>query len=678
MKMIKGVEGKKNAQHTGSLLLILFFFSGVCGLLYAIAWTQILRHSLGPPILSMIGILGILLGGLAIGSSIAGRYIDARTDPLKIYGYLEGALGIYSLFLPLLIRGMTPIYAPIYQNIRFPFYASYLLGYLLYTPILLIPSALIGATWPVMSRLLVRKMDHLGWQMGKIFGVNTLGGAFGVLAARFILLPHLGAIITIYLAAAIDLLICLCIFIMHKRHGSWRMRPEGSLINRSFEGSPQRENGRYRDFGWVLLTGYGLSCLTAVIYLVIRLRALVIFLGSSFFALSLILSAFMMGLALGSLGLAKLIDQRKDPISLLGAMEMVIGLSFLGIIPVLDRFPLFMAYITKSFAHAIWFIQLLESFLLFFMMMIPLLLLGFSFPLVCRIYSDRIESIGRSISAIFTLQALAGLLGILLGGILIFGWLGVTNGSLVAVWYHIFIGCLFLCLGFSLPGIKKTALSLVTVGSFIVFSFFIPLWEMPFFKGEPYRQNDRILISFYHKDAGREGAQKKKRETIFSRNGIIANVAVERDKEGISLLVNGVTECSSTLDLSSQILSAHIPLLLHSEPKEILLIGLGSGITLGSIEQHPIREIDCVEISQAMIEGTAYFHQFNHNASKYPRVNILIGDGRHHLMFTDKKYDVIISQPFSAQPEAADVFFTKEYLQLCRKRLRSGVANSHT
>ena len=119
---MKSAEGKKTAQKMGRPILILFFFSGVCGLIYVAAWTQILRHSLGTPVFSMIGILSILLAGLALGSYIAGRYIDVRTDPLKIYAFLEGALGVYSLFLPWLIRWMTPIYSVIYQNIRYPFY----------------------------------------------------------------------------------------------------------------------------------------------------------------------------------------------------------------------------------------------------------------------------------------------------------------------------------------------------------------------------------------------------------------------------------------------------------------------------------------------------------------------------------------------------------------------------
>ena len=674
--MMKGPLETNPVKKTEGLFLISFFFTGICGLIYVIAWTQILRHSMGPPLFSIISILSIFLGGLTLGSYITGSYIDIRRpDPLKIYGLLVGALGIYSLFLPWFIQGMTLIYGAIYQNVRFPFYSSFLVRYLIYTPILLIPSALIGATWPVMGKLLVHSMDHLGWTTGKIFGVNTLGGAFGVLAARFLLLPYLGANLTIYLGAIIDLMIGINILILYKKSRSWQMIPEGLDTSETLKDAPPKKDSRYGDVRWIILIGYGLSCFAAMVYLAVWSKALTLFLESSLSALTLISSTFLMGLALGSLGLGKFIDQRTDPISLLGTIEIVIGLSCLCIIPLLDGFPLFMALIIKRLAPSFWLLQLSQFFLIFLIIMIPAILLGLAFPLICRMYSDQVKSIVKSISAVFAMHAFGSSIGLLFGGILLSMWLGTKRGSLVAVWSHIFIGCLFLLLGFSLPRIKKTALLIVVAGSFIVFSFFIPLWEMPLFKAEPYRYAYYASSLFQGKGSSQKETSKKKTEKIFSKNGIITDIVVIKEKEEISIKINGVMECSSIGDLPAQVLSAHIPLLLHSNPENILLIGIGSGITLGSIEQYPLREIDCVEISRGMIEASGYFHEFNHQALEDPRLHVMIEDGRHHLMFTDRQYDLIISQPLSAWPETINEFFTKECFQLFRQRLKSwGIA----
>ncbi|MGA1791757.1 MAG: fused MFS/spermidine synthase [bacterium] len=671
--MMKGPLETNPAKKMEGLILISFFFSEVCGLIYVITWTQILRHSLGPPLFSIISILTIFLGGLTLGSYITGRYIDIRRpDPLKVYGLLVGTLGIYSLFLPWFIQGMTLIHGAIYQNVRFPFYSSFFLRYLIYTPILLIPSALIGATWPVMSKLLILSMDRLGWTMGKIFGVNTLGGAFGVLATRFLLLPHLGANHTIYLGAIIDLIIGINIFILYKKSRSWQIIPEGFDKAITVKDALPKKDNRYGDVRRIILIGYGLSCFAAMVYLAVWSKALIIFLESSLSALTLISSTFLMGLAIGSLGLGKFIDQRTDQISLLGTIEIVIGLSCLGIIPLLDGFPLFMALIIKRLGHSFWLLQLSEFLLILLIIMIPALLLGLAFPLICRMYSDQIKSIGKSISTVFVMHAFGSLIGVLFGGILLSMWLGTKRGSLVAVWSHIFIGCLFLLLGFSLPRIKKTALLIVVAGSFIVFSFFIPLWEMPLFKAEPYRYAYYVSRFLRGKGSSQRHIPKKKTEKIFSKNGIVADVTVIKEKEEISIQINGVMECSSTRDLPAQVLSAHIPLLLQSNPEDILLIGIGSGITLGSLEQYPLREIDCVEISRGMIEASGYFHELNHQALEDPRLHVMIEDGRHHLMFTDKQYDLIISQPLSAWPEAINEFFTKECFQLFRERLKSG------
>ena len=137
----------------------------------------------------------------------------------------------------------------------------------------------------------------------------------------------------------------------------------------------------------------------------------------------------------------------------------------------------------------------------------------------------------------------------------------------------------------------------------------------------------------------------------------------------LSLYINGKPDASSHGDLPSQELVAHIPLLLHPDPKSALVVGLASGITLGSAGRHPLERLDCVEIAPAMVEASRYFDEYNYRILEDPRVNLIIADGRNHLALTDKKYDVIISEPSNPYIAGVADLFTREYFQLCSDRL---------
>lgn len=668
----------KTDKGIGRLILLLFFLSGFCGMIYVFACIQGLRIFLGPPFLSIISVITIFLGGLSMGSFFSGRFIDARTDPLKIYGLLKGVIGIYAIMLPWLIHRATLIYKIIYQNIRLPLHISFALGFFLCFVILMVPSVVIGAVWPVISKLLIHKIENPGWSTGRIYGVNMLGGAVGALTANLFFLPNFGVNSTIYFAACIDLIICVCAVLLYKNIQSWEMIPPEVSTAQNEKTLVIKKKAGYGWVYWIVLAGYGLSCLAATLYLAIWLRVLTVILGSSFFSLSLISAAFLSGLALGSLCLARFVDKRKDLSLFLGLIGMIIGLSSLGIIPILERYPLFITAITERAANSFLLLQSIGFLLLFFIMLIPALLLGLSFPLACSLLSDKIKSAGRLISAVLSINASGCMIGVLSGGILLTVWPGLRKGKFVPVWLFVFTGCMFLSLSSSLSRKMKITMFILLAGFLIVFSKFIPLWEMPFFRDDPYRyayhhyedhtEKDSINIDTSSKDI----LKKNEQETLFYKEGIINIVSVIKNKKDIVMQINGGLECSTKRDLASRVLTGHIPLLLHNDPQDILLIGHGCGITLGSIEQYPIREMECVEFSQGVIEGAKYFNEFSNFTSKDPRIKMIIEDARHYLTFTDKKYDVIISQSFKTWPEAIIDLLSREFFILCRQRLKSG------
>jgi len=171
-------------------------------------------------------------------------------------------------------------------------------------------------------------------------------------------------------------------------------------------------------------------------------------------------------------------------------------------------------------------------------------------------------------------------------------------------------------------------------------------------------------------------AEKKANKILFFKEGIHTTVTTELSVSGnIFLRVNGKTDASLAMDMRTQLLSGYLPMFLHENPESVLVIGQGSGITLGAVEQFPIKSVDLVEISSAVIEGSRYFDPFNHNALSDDRLKIILADGRSHVALADRKYDVIISEPSNPWISGVGALFTDNFFKLMKKRLNpSGVA----
>jgi spermidine synthase len=168
-------------------------------------------------------------------------------------------------------------------------------------------------------------------------------------------------------------------------------------------------------------------------------------------------------------------------------------------------------------------------------------------------------------------------------------------------------------------------------------------------------------------------AMQEGRETLFFKEGLHAVVSVLKTPEGDLLLqVNGKTDASAKGDAATQLMVGHLPLLLHQSAGNILVIGLGSGMTLGAVQRHPIKAVDVVEIEPAVVEAGRYFKEFTGDVLNDPRVNLIVGDGRNHLALTNRQYDVIISEPSNPWVSGQANLFTREYFELAKKHLKKG------
>lgn len=660
----------------GGFVLFFFFLSGCSGLIYEVVWTRLLRHVMGNTVFSMTTVLCAFMGGLALGSYLAGRIIDRRGHPLLLYAVMEGAIGLYCLSLPVLVEAIEPLYRYIYQNYQTSLLTFALIRFLLCAMILLPPATLMGATLPVLTKFFARSLDRVGGSIGRLYAINTFGAVLGAFGTGFLLIPSLGTSRSLYLGCLVSFAICLLAYALYRRSLTAQAGPEGraKAAEPGEAATTPGGAGVYgRAAGIVLLVGYGLSGLAALAYEIAWSRALSLLIGSSVYAFSLMLTAFILGLAIGSAIYGRFADRSRDPLRAMGIVEVAIGFSALAVVPLFGWLPFFVTGMISRISASFWLLQLAEFGLLFVIMTVPTILMGAAFPLAIRIYTRSTASVGRSVGTVYSINTLGSILGAFAGGFILLPLLGIQKMILAVVLINIVVGCAFLAfsntLTAKLKGVLAAAVLLVAATS----CGLVPQWDQARMTFGAFIQARRLSKEDARSRSALERISKEAK-VIFHEEGICTTVTVKQYPSGDRVLyVDGKPDASTTADLPTQILSAHATMLMHPDPRRVCVIGLASGITLGSAGLHPeVETLDCVEISPAMEEACRLFDEYNHHILDDPRVRIILEDGRTHLALTAEEYDVIISEPSNAWIAGIGDLFTQEFYEICRDRLGPG------
>ena len=670
------------------IVLAVFFVSGACGLIHEVAWTRLLRLIMGNTTFSVTTVLCAFMGGLALGSYLGGRFIDKRNDPLRVFGILEATVGVYCLMLPWIINWAEPAYRFLYQNTQASFYIFSIIRFLFSGIILLVPAVFMGATLPVLSAFLARTPERVGRSVGTLYAVNTFGAVFGAAVSGFLLIPALGVTWTICVASVFNLLVGGAGLWFHWRTLSHRQHPHAvqrsaavpSRKTRSQKAAtgarkstarcaPATVSGSHRIIRG-LLCGYALSGFAALVYEIAWFRILSLLIGSTVYAFSLMLTAFILGIALGSMMMARVVDRIKRPMRSLFFIQLGIGGSALALVPFVDRLPFRVAGLLAQFLDAFWALQAVQFALCIAVMLVPTTLMGAAFPLASRIYHQTSENVGRTVGAIYGVNTVGNIIGSFVGGFILIPTIGIQNAIFVAVAANMLVGCIFWLLtrqsGHAFRWSVAAGVLLVTALGITV----VPDWDPGRMSFGPYHTALRLSGQ---SDLSVAALQKMEAHSkiLYHKEGLTTTVTVKEVAKGIrALYINGKPDASfAHTDLPHQEMVAHVPLMFHADPKRALIIGLASGISVGSAGRHPLKEIDCVEISPAIVEACRYFEDYNYHILDDPRVEIIVNDGRNHLLLTDRMYDVIISQPSNPYLAGVADLFTQEYFALCRRRL---------
>ncbi|HZA54201.1 MAG TPA: fused MFS/spermidine synthase, partial [Candidatus Udaeobacter sp.] len=411
--------------------LFCFFFSGAAGLIYQVVWTRMLTQIFGNTTYAIATVLSAFMAGLAIGSYLFGQIADRGKNDFLLYGILEAGVGVYGFLVPWFFAGAQKLYGPIFGlNESYPFIFNLVLFFLSFV-LLVFPTLLMGATLPVLSRFFVRSFAQFGRRVGDLYATNTLGAVIGCAAGGFLLIPTLGMRATVYVAAGVNLVIAAVILIIDRIRDkeTAEIPPEAAAPAAV---TTQAENGASW-LHWIILSSFALSGFASLVYENAWTRALTLVIGSSIYSFTTMLVTFLIGLALGGFIYARFLGEREARLSTFGLIELWVGLAALATIPLFERLPLIFVRLLHGFGDTFTVFLWLQIFLSALVMFLPTVLLGMTFPLVARLFTQSLYRVGSGVGSSYAANTVGAVLGAFAGGFILIPTIGVQNAIIFAV-----------------------------------------------------------------------------------------------------------------------------------------------------------------------------------------------------------------------------------------------------
>lgn len=354
-----------------------------------------------------------------------------------------------------------------------------------------------------------------------------------------------------------------------------------------------------------------------MVYEVAWTRALSLVIGSSTYAFTAMLLAFLLGLALGSALFARWLGARALGPAAFGWVQLGVAVAALGTLPLFERLP---DVVVRALAVSLspGFVLLVEVVLAVAAMLAPTLLIGAGFPCAVQAAARGPARVGIDVGRLYALNTLGAIVGTIAAGFALVPLLGAQGAVKVAVALNVVLALTMLAAGRRALGrgawLAAAVLVVVVVAGLV---------RMPAWNPAVMAAGAAVYARQYQRFAGQGGLTRATAEgqLLFYRDGLAATVSVHREGPITFLRVNGKTDASTGVDMHMQLMLGHLPLLLHPEPRQVLVIGLGSGVTVGAVAAHPVTRIDAVEIEPAIVQASELFRKENREALRDPRVH---------------------------------------------------------
>jgi len=656
------------------LFLLAYTCSGLAGLIYEVSWTRLLTLYIGHSTAAASAVVAAFLGGLAVGAA-GGGVVASRLEPrqnLRAYIGLELFVALFALLLPFELRALTPLlrwaYADAAPGLLFP--TVRLVSCL---AMVFVPAAALGATFPMAVRWFTHGAANPARVSSALYAMNTVGAAIGSLLAGFTLIPAIGisgttriGMLASVLAAA---LVAVVVF-RTRDEETFRARTAVTASGRK-PGATAARNKRSavatKAQPWLAVAVLGLSGFSALVHEIAWTRILALVLGPTTYAFAATLAAVIAGVAIGS-GAGTWLVGRVGAAAHAGWLALVLAAAA---VTVIATSTLAGSYVPRIVAHAIAdapdsFSALLQrGMLLTALLVLPTsICLGAAFPLALSLAGDPAHSPARRFGLVYAMNTVGSVAGTLAAGFVLIPWLGLPTTLAAAAFVLVIASISTIVVADVSPSTRNGAYAACTVA--VISIVVAPSWDRELLASGVY-----LYAPFVPKSLDLE-TQLKAGTLLYYRDGAPATVSVKRLTGTTTLAVDGKTDASNRSDMLTQKLVAHLPLLLHPQPRDVAIVGLGSGVTAGAALSHPIDRVDVVEISPEVVQASRFFDAENHAALSDPRTRLIVGDGRSHVLLSRRQYDVIISEPSNPWIAGVASLFTREFFEGARARLAPG------
>lgn len=653
---------ESDRQESRLAILACFFLSGAAGLIYQVAWAKALGLIFGHTVYAAAVVLAVFMAGLACGSVYLGRRAKGHPNPVALYAWIElliAATAALSLAGLAAVRSLYVIAYPAVSGSEIPLLALRLVGV---TAVLFIPTLLMGATLPILVHSFVSTSGNLAGGVSQLYWINTLGAVAGTLMAGFVLLPTWGLRATICCAAAVNALAGLIALWVSNQN---RTAPAVKVLSRKTNAEPSTPQLSFR----LLLFLFGVVGSTAFAYEIAWTRLLAITIGSSTYAFTLMLAAFLLGSVIGSALFQRFFGRsRKVSITTLSRTQMGIGMAA---VCSLLLFPWIAAMVPELLRRGDQAFGglVLTQFVVSALAMLPTAMaFGFNFPLFV-VLLGRGESSSTESSITVGKAYAANTIGCIVGAVATGFWLVPWLGSFRVIGIAAAAN-LLLALVFDSLSPQRHALKLaIDLGAFMLA---VVVGFSSVFYNQPLLMLSAVLYGNSHQRRLTFGEVVGTTDLVFAEDGVNDSIAVVRTDANVSLRVNGKVD-ASTGDARTQLLLGHLGAALHNKPGRVLIIGFGSGMTVSAVARYPdVEAIDCVEIEPAVLHAAPYLGTLNRGVLSDRRVHLVFDDARNFLLTSRQKYDLIISEPSNPWIAGVATLFTDEFYRAAHQRLAPG------
>ncbi len=622
--------------------ILLAFGSGVAALIYEVIWFQLLELVIGSTAVSLGMLLATFMGGMCLGSLLLPRLVSAQHHPLRVYALIEAGVGV----LGILVLHLVPLAGGLYTAWAGYGLKGFLLRGIVAAACLLPPTLLMGATLPALSRLINKTENRVSW-LGFIYGANIAGAVLGCLLAGFYLLRHYDVYAATYVAMAINLAMAVLALVLTA------VIPHEKGPDDRIEQAPAAVSAKSAAAIYIAISLSGLCALAAE---ATWTRLLGLLFGASVYALSIIVAVFLAGLGIGSAIGALLCRTLASPRRALGWCQWLaacaIAWTAYNLGAALPYWP-----INPLISSNIWFNFELDLARAFWALLPPTILWGASFPLALAAAASPGQDAGRLMARVYAANTFGAIVGALGASLLLVVWLGSERTEQVLVGLSILSGLILL-----LPA-KPHWSALGWVGIAVLLAGLLFLTVPPIAK---------VLIAYGRYAATWVG----KGDIVYAAEGINSSVAVASFPNGIlTFHVAGKIQASNVpRDMRLQRMLGHLTTLTTKNPRSVLVIGCGAGITAGAVAIDPRVERETIAEIEPLVPkaASAYFSEPNFNVLRNPKVQLRIDDGRHYLTTTKERFDGITVDPLDPWVKGAANLYTKEFLEVMKQHLNPG------